>query len=424
MRVILEAIAGPSGAKRIVLATGQVVKIGRTEAADMAFPRDGHMSGIHFQVQTTRDACIVTDLGSTNHTFVNQAQVTKPTVLRGGEQISAGQTVFTVRIEADVKASIDFMPAALYSAGQSLDSSTPQPGDGPSSTPPLLALPSDRPAPELLFQDPPSVDWLPSPSADPSPRPRKTPVLAETPAYFPGEIVLPSQLEPQGSPHLDSQEVPPLGGQGFSPLGMQELLLPSERLFTSESCDSGLTLCRGDISALPAAEVALRLSRIHPFMLVVDFNRLGSPRPAELTLPQYIFNWLDPLAAESVSPLVIGQGELPTWPAIVEEGWGKDAVICLFSKRGQSAVLEHVRQCCRGKGHGTIIGYCWPSVLAPVLSHSKDMAGHFMEAIDAVLVELPDLPETWQIYGGEQIIRDLEELGLARERPRPTTTRE
>jgi predicted component of type VI protein secretion system len=120
MRVIVEAIAGPSGARRFVVTTDQSMKIGRTEAADFSFPRDGHMSGIHLQIQVTHDACTVTDLGSTNGTFVNEVRLTAPTVLRGGEQISAGQTILRVKIEADIKASLDFMSPVLFSSGPSL----------------------------------------------------------------------------------------------------------------------------------------------------------------------------------------------------------------------------------------------------------------------------------------------------------------
>jgi hypothetical protein len=320
-----------------VVAAGQTIKIGRTEAADVSFPHDGYMSGIHFQIQVTRDACTITDLGSANFTFVNKARITAPRVLRGGEKISAGKTVFAVAIEAGIAAEAGSVPAAR----------------------------------------------------------------------FPGEIVLP--------------RAPCTPGRRESPGLWQSLQGP----FTAENCDSGLTLCRGDIAALPAVEVAVRLSRCYPLSLVVDFKHLGRGRPAELTSPQYILDWLAPSAADAVSPLVIPQQDIVAWPAIIQEGWGKDAVICLFSKLGRPKLLEHVRDCCRrpgvpgARGHGSIIGYCWPSVLAPVLSYSKDMACRFMQGIEAVLVELPDLPETWQVYGGKQIVFDLENAGLIREKPQP-----
>lgn len=406
MRVIVEAITGPCGTRRFVVATGQSMKIGRAEAADISFPRDGYMSSIHFQIEATRDACIVTDLGSANKTFVNQAQITAPTVLRGGEKISAGQTVFAVKIEADLKASMDFMPAALFSAAPSQSVAQPMGSLSLSGSPAEIPLPPPL-FPERSSSDPPSAEWLPaiqpsprnyhtpSPPIAPLSRRHDTPPLPQPPAFYPGEIVLPSQLEAQAAP-------PPLQG-----------------VFTAESCESGLTLCRGEMAALPAVEVAVRLSRLYPLCLLVDFQHLGSPRPADLVSPQYIFNWINPVAAAIVSPLVIPQEDLLTWPAIVEEGWGKDAVICLFSKLGRPELLEHIRSCCRAKGRDSVVGFCWSCVLAPVLSCNKDMAGRFMQGIEAVLVELPDLPETWQVYGRPQIVKDLEDLGLVRDKQQP-----
>ena len=63
-----------------------------------------------------------------------------------------------------------------------------------------------------------------------------------------------------------------------------------------------------------------------------------------------------------------------------------------------------------------IIGYCWPSVLAPLLSHyAEDFVRQLLAGIDAVLVELPDLPDTWQLYSTNGIVRALQQLGFVEE---------
>ena len=60
-----------------------------------------------------------------------------------------------------------------------------------------------------------------------------------------------------------------------------------------------------------------------------------------------------------------------------------------------------------------IIGYCWPSVLAPLLSHyTPDFVQRLLEGIDAVLVEFPDLPDTWQLYGRRELVGLLCRLGF------------
>jgi hypothetical protein len=190
--------------------------------------------------------------------------------------------------------------------------------------------------------------------------------------------------------------------------------------YTVETCESGLTLCRGNTEALSPARVAALLAAVYPLYLIVDFKKLGRPRPAGIVRPEYLFDWLNPPAAELVSPLVLSAQELSTWPELVDRGWGSDCVVCLFSRQDRQALVEHLRHACRGKsvrqGQSTgMLGYCWPSVLSLLLAYnSPRFVAQLLAGIDAVLVELPDLPETWQIYGGEQIPAVLDRLGMTR----------
>ena len=119
---------------------------------------------------------------------------------------------------------------------------------------------------------------------------------------------------------------------------------PGSVTYTVEKCDSGLTLCRGNNEEIPPPDLAVLLCQSCPAHLIVDFRNLGSPRPEELTARNYLFDWLPPPAADVASPLLIGQDDLLTWPMLIEQGWGKDAVICLFSQQEKSALLEHLRR--------------------------------------------------------------------------------
>ena len=97
-RVVLERIDGPCEKQNVALLSGQVVRVGRTEWAELASPLDGEMSSLHFAVEYDRGVCRLRDLNSTNGTFVNGNRVTE-TVLADGDKIRAGQTTLVLHIE-------------------------------------------------------------------------------------------------------------------------------------------------------------------------------------------------------------------------------------------------------------------------------------------------------------------------------------
>ncbi len=195
--------------------------------------------------------------------------------------------------------------------------------------------------------------------------------------------------------------------------------------FTVETCPSGLTLCRGSIEELGPGKLAARIGERLPPTLIVDFRKMGSPPPADLAERNHLFAWLDPRAAEIASPLVIAASETGQWQQLLDGGWGNDSVVCFFSRTDRAALVEHFRRVARVKGPGGdrgggVLGYCWPSVMAMLLAHGQTtMVRTLLAGIDAVLVELPDLPETWQVYGANSVVGVLEGLGLLREAAEP-----
>jgi len=190
--------------------------------------------------------------------------------------------------------------------------------------------------------------------------------------------------------------------------------------YTVETCDTGLTLYRGHVEDIQPHDLAITLSQAMTPYLIVDFKKLESGKPESIDPPDYLFDWLDPAAAAAFSPLVVSRDELATWPALIEEGWGEDAVICLFSEQEKLPLLTHLRALSRGRpdpqGRGSaIVGYCWPSVMAPLLAHyTPEFVKKLLSGIDGVLVELPDLPITWQIYGNGRLGETLDRLGFVR----------
>ena len=186
--------------------------------------------------------------------------------------------------------------------------------------------------------------------------------------------------------------------------------------YTIEQCDSNLTLYRGDVGSISPVKLALVMRLMHPLHMIVDLNRLGMPFPEELGEPQYIFDWLDPLAAKAASPVLISpKPEEDAWKPLLEQGWGQDAVVCLFSKKTSADVLGHWRSICQGRSGGqpAVYGYSWPGVLVPVLMCSPaSQVSKLMAGIECMLVEFPDLAETWQLFGDPMLAQALNKFGF------------
>ncbi len=97
MILLLEVKSGPSKGKGIRLQPGQSVRVGRTSKSDFVLPADSHLSGMHFEVALGENECRLRDLKSTNGTLLNGQRINE-TVLRDGDTVVAGETVFRVRM--------------------------------------------------------------------------------------------------------------------------------------------------------------------------------------------------------------------------------------------------------------------------------------------------------------------------------------
>jgi pSer/pThr/pTyr-binding forkhead associated (FHA) protein len=100
MRAILEVLEGPLTGRRIEVYPGHSISFGRNVRADIAVPGDGYMSGRHFAVENTGEACFVHDLGSSNGTFVNGTRVDRvPAATQ--DLIAAGSSKFRLVVEQE-----------------------------------------------------------------------------------------------------------------------------------------------------------------------------------------------------------------------------------------------------------------------------------------------------------------------------------
>lgn len=81
------------------LELSRVVVIGRDGGCDLALP-DEQVSGRHVALEPRADGTVVlTDLGSTNGTFVNGHRLSGPVLLSGGEELLLGGTLCAVEAE-------------------------------------------------------------------------------------------------------------------------------------------------------------------------------------------------------------------------------------------------------------------------------------------------------------------------------------
>ncbi len=100
MRVLLKVLDGPLAGGVIAVDEGVPVTVGRSRDPGVVAVPDQAMSRLHFVVERSGRSCRIRDLGSSNGTFVNAAQVTDAW-LQAGDRILAGDTTFEVAVEAE-----------------------------------------------------------------------------------------------------------------------------------------------------------------------------------------------------------------------------------------------------------------------------------------------------------------------------------
>src|SRR5688572_29070829 len=104
MRVQLRVVEGPDLGHAFTFETRDRFLIGRAPAAHFRLTADPYFSRHHAMLEINPPNVLLQDLKSTNGTFVNQAKIAAPTVLRHGDVISGGNTRLQLVIEDDALA--------------------------------------------------------------------------------------------------------------------------------------------------------------------------------------------------------------------------------------------------------------------------------------------------------------------------------
>jgi predicted component of type VI protein secretion system len=88
--------------RAVVTLDGERVTVGKHETNDIALPGDGTVSRLHAVLECFPAGWCVTDLGSSNGTFVNGERIWAAQRLRHGDEIRVGHTRLLFRSSADV----------------------------------------------------------------------------------------------------------------------------------------------------------------------------------------------------------------------------------------------------------------------------------------------------------------------------------
>jgi predicted component of type VI protein secretion system len=158
--VTLVMVKADGSSKEVPMPVEGVV-IGRDPAAKLRIPLPS-VSRKHCELKIDDDELVVTDLGSSNGTFVNGRRV-KTTELAPGDLLAVGPIVFVVRIDGHPK-QIDAKDS--YAAGAVVEDNDDSDADVPSPTGPKTS--------SGISAGPPTTPAGPAPGKDIQPPPPKS----------------------------------------------------------------------------------------------------------------------------------------------------------------------------------------------------------------------------------------------------------
>ncbi len=206
-------ISEKGGAERRESFERTEINVGRVQGNDLMLPK-GNVSKRHARLLFRDGRFIVTDLKSTNGTYVNGRKITQATIVREGDKIYVGD--FVLRIEAGAS---ETKPEMSKPGGAELDAAA-----APSSSPSEAGLAPDRKGDDELpsERDPeissagsivPGPPRLPSTTVKPGPHlqgpPTITPVPVTTPTPPPNPTASSPKTNSSVPPHPNRTPTPP-----------------------------------------------------------------------------------------------------------------------------------------------------------------------------------------------------------------------
>jgi len=473
MRVVLEEKLSANQRRKIWLANGQTVRIGRTEAADVVVPDDPQMSGVHFAVECRSDKCRIRDLGSTNGTFVNGVKF-EESILKDGDEIRAGQTTFRCVIEDDSPAAettdgaatprleeeaIHLLDTPRKAVEVEQAAETPSPDQTPGATrleQVVLTIHEGPYQGRKLWLGPGETLSVGRTDESDLVIPRdgelsgrhfvlesdakccrirdlksrngvflngariSQAILCDRDEIRAGGTTFVVQMRggiPAATRTLEEvpQEHGPNSSAGLDAAQVKLQPLPKPYTYKEFRCRSGLSLFHGCQCRFDAATIADRLSHVASMYVIVDPARLGEVSP-DLPEATFLFAWLPEDQARQSSPVGIWPSDESDLSKLVEDAWSHDGLICVYSRQETQQLTEHLCDFAREHAENPAteeLGHFRPTAVAEFLANGNpESVTDLFRGLDAVFMEIHG-GNRWAVFSAAGLAPILQKIGLA-----------
>lgn len=174
----------------------------------------------------------------------------------------------------------------------------------------------------------------------------------------------------------------------------------------------------GATLAFQPSSILVQLQRSMPMLTLLHFQKGGMEYPADLTDATPLLHWLPDESARNFGPVLVPQTKQLDRLATVDALWDADAAVCVFARDAEGA-SKHLLKLLKynmngGSDEDGVFGYCWPSVLGSLLECQTDAVVEVIlgNVINFIFIEVPGQPGNWQIFGSEEQLASIGQLGF------------
>ncbi len=368
----------------VTIQLGKNIIVGRSADADLSIPGVQKISTRHVCFSAFSDHCLLTDLSSTNGTFVNGKRVYEEQ-LHGGDHISIGGVEFELEKVGEEHIAEPSEPTRYIDEWEESRIPESQVEYNPIEYRPIEYRPFEYS----------SVEYSPveySGESETSPPPTPTIQSQSVETELPSSIeYVPVQSPPNRVPltaHLD------------------DALVYDEIPYEAFPCGSGLVLFRGGSARFDPIDVARRLLLASPGWMVAK----RAPAPISD----------DALNDSQAIPFEFDVTPLPTddasWMLPWSEQWGTHQSMIVYSRSDAKRIEGSFEQLQRLLNMTDRQPWFAPEALSDFLANRlHDTVNRFFAPLDAVLVELSS-GKRWAYFAPKDLEKVLPELRFRRRR--------